>query len=77
MEPESSDRIVMFCILSKGFHVLPADVKFMLAVMNNLYTGSSKQNLIEVSIKKFVACVWGHNRNRLRSESVFVLLEDG
>jgi hypothetical protein len=27
--------------------------------------------------QKFVACVRGHNRNRLRRESVFVLLEEG
>jgi hypothetical protein len=35
MEPEISDRTVTSSILSKGFHILPADVKFMLAVMNS------------------------------------------
>jgi hypothetical protein len=30
-----------------------------------------------LTTKKFVACVRGHNRNRLRRESVFVLLEEG
>jgi hypothetical protein len=34
-----------------------------------------RENLF-LARKKFDACVRGHNRNRLRRESVFVLLEE-